>query len=208
MDTTNDQPLSGVPARGAAPLALMRLTLNDHLPVTGVGHMQVSELRDHLVNFNQAAPIAVAIPLLGKPHEPRAIRVVGHLDHPGQIMNSPDHPGALDIVCDSWDAPPANSDRVETITDLTRLLAPYPDAMHVRVTVPVTHASVSHRMLDIVYIGSAVGAGKGIQLICENWDFPSQVLKELPAVATARRAEYDRLAASVPPGEALPAAGA
>jgi hypothetical protein len=163
-----------------------QLTINDRLPVTGVGHMYVKELREGLADFNQAAPVAVAIPSLGRPHEARAVRVVGHLDHPGQVMNAPDHPGALDIVCDNWDAPTAAPGEVGTIADLVAALTPYPETMHVRVAVPLAHASLSHRMLDIVMVGRGTGTSRGIQLICENWDFPTQVVKEIPAAAAAR----------------------
>lgn len=169
--------------------------------------MEVKELKDALSVFNPSGAITVAVPALGKPHELREIRLVGHLDHPGEVKSDPDHPGALDVVCDHWDDPPRDAGPSHAIGDLLKALEPYPDGMHVRVAVPVQHDSVSHRMLDIVMLGHAVGTAKGtpgVQMICENWDNPYQVVKEFPHVVEARQREYEQRAASVPPGEALP----
>lgn len=169
---------------------MLKLTINDSLPVEAVKKMYVKELRDSLADFNQAATVTVAIPQLGKPHEVRAIRVVGHLDHPGEVKNAPDHPGALDVVCDHWDQPDTAATTL-TIADLVKAVKPYPDPMHVRVAVPMAHASISHRMLDIVMVGRATGTGggAGIQVICESWDFPNWIIKEIPEAAARRVAE-------------------
>ena len=194
--------------------AALRLAVKDVMYYRSMRKMEVKELRESLEDFNQAGSIMVAIPSLAKPHELRSIRLVGHLDHPGVVqMDTTKH--VIDIVCDSWDGtkpaqafgPPGTPepDKLETIADLHKELTPFPDSMHVRVAVPVTHGSLSHRMLDIVMIGHAVSGGRGIQLVCENWDFPTQIIKELPEVAAARETERVRIEQSVPPGEALSA---
>jgi hypothetical protein len=150
--------------------------------------MEVRELKDALAAFNPSGMVSVAIPSLGQPHEVRSIHLVGHLDHPGEVKNDPDHPGALDIVCDSWDAPTLGRPAPK-IDALLKMIEPYPDGMHVRVAAPVVHDSMSHRMLDIVMIGHAVGTASGVQLVCENWDNPHQVIKEIPEMAAKRLAE-------------------
>jgi len=165
----------------------MRLIINDSLPLKGAFPMEVKELRDALEAFNPSGTVSVAIPSLGNPHEVRAIHIVGHLDHPGEVMNDPEHPGALDIVCDSWDAPTA-SRAAPKITELAKMLIPYPDHMHVRIAVPIVHDSISHRMLDIVMVGHAVGTAPGVQVITESWDNLQQVVKEFPEAAAARLA--------------------
>lgn len=138
--------------------------------------MQAKELREGLADFNQSATVSVAIQVSGQAHEIRQIRHAGHLDHEGEVMTDPTiH--AVDIVCDPWDMPPQGEGPLETVADLAAALAPFPDPMHVRVAVPMNHDTISHRMLDIVMIGKAAGAGAGIQLICEAWDHPMQVVK-------------------------------
>ena len=143
--------------------------------------MEVKELKEALANFNQTGTLTVAIPSIGQPHELRAVRIVGHLDHPGEVKT--DHAiHALDIVVDSWDQPPLKSiGRPLLVSDMVKMLDPFPDPMHVRVAVPITHDSISHRMLDIAMIGHTTGTGKGagIQLICENWDNPMQIIKSI-----------------------------
>ncbi len=137
--------------------------------------MQVSDLKAALGGFNQAAPIRVAIPSAGK-HEIRAIRHAGHLAHEGEIMT--DHTiHALDIVCDPWDQGPQGEGPLETVGELVTALEPYPDPMHARIAVPWSLDGISHRMLDIVMLGFAVGAGSGVQIVTESWDNPMQVLK-------------------------------
>ncbi len=154
----------------------MRLILNDSLPITGAKSMQVSELREALADFNQAAIVAAAVPTAGR-HEVRPIHVVGHLHHPGEVKD--DHTvHTLDIVCDSWDAP-SGPGPVATVADLVEMIAPFPDPMHVRVAVPVVHDSMSHRMLDIVMLGRAVASGGGVQLVTESWDNPYQIIKTI-----------------------------
>ncbi len=139
--------------------------------------MQVSDLKSALGNFNQSAAIMVAIPSAGK-HEIRAIRHAGHLAHEGEIMT--DHTiHALDIVCDPWDAGAQGAGPLETVGELATALDPYPDPMHVRVAVPWSQDGVSHRMLDIVMLGFAVGVGSGVQLVSESWDNPMQVIKAI-----------------------------
>ena len=153
--------------------------------------MQIIELKDALAAFNQTGTVMVSVPQIGKPNEQRAIRIVGHLDHPGQVMNAPDHPGALDIVCDGWNDPPMREvGRAMTIGDLSKMLEPYPDAMHVRISMPITHGDISHRMLDIVMLGHSVGTGKGvgIQIITENYDGPYQTIREYPEAVERRQA--------------------
>ncbi len=153
-----------------------KLTINDTAPMKGCGPMQVSELRDGLEDFNQKAPVVVAIQVTGKPHEIRQIRHAGHLAHEGKVMK--DHARhALEIVTDPFDGPPQGEGPVETVGDLAKAIKPFPDPMHVRVAVPVTHETVSHRLLDIVMVGRATGSAGGIQLICEAWDHPMQVIR-------------------------------
>lgn len=149
--------------------------------------MEVKELKETLSVFNPTGLIAIVIPTLGNPHEIRGIVSVGHLDHPGEIMNDPAHPGALDIMCDHWDNP-QNTGSISTIEALLAAIDPYPDLMHVRVAVPIDHSDVSHRMLDIVMVGHATGTGAGVQVICENWDGLHQVVKEFPHAVAARLA--------------------
>ncbi len=140
--------------------------------------MRVSELRSGLADFNQSAPIAVAIQVSGQPHEIKQIRNAGHIDHPDEVKtDAAIH--ALDIVCDPWNLPPQGEGPVETVAELATALKPYPDEMHVRVAVPMSHESISHRMLDIVMIGRVTGTDKGVQLVTEAWDNPMQVIKAI-----------------------------
>ena len=166
---------------------MMHLTINDTSLLKGDRSMEVRELKDALSAFNPAVTVSVAVPSVGKPHELRAIRVVGHLDHPGEIKNDPDHPGALDIVTDAWEGR-MDPSTATTLGDLVAQIEPYPDAMHVRVAMPVAHDAISHRMLDIVMLGHATGAGAGVQIVCESWDNLHQVVREIPEVAAARLA--------------------
>ena len=156
----------------------LKLTMNT-LPMRSMGPMEVRELRDALSAFNQTVPIVAAIPQLDKPHEVRSLQVVGHIDHPGEART--DHTiHAVDIICDHWDRPDEGEVTINTVADLAAALAPFPDPMHVRVVVPLTHESISHRMLDIVMVGRAVGnpsAGPGVQIVCENWDSLGQVIR-------------------------------
>jgi hypothetical protein len=159
----------------------MQLTINDSPPYERKATMEVRELKEALANFNQTGTLTVAIPSIGQPHELRAVRVVGHLDHPGEVKT--DHTvHALDIVVDPWDQPGMKSvGRAMTVADLATMIEPYADPMHVRVAVPITHENISHRMLDISMIGHTTGTGKGsgVQMITENWDNPMQVIKSI-----------------------------
>ncbi len=117
---------------------------------------------------------------MGKPHELRTVRLTGHVDHPGEAKT--DHAiHALDVICDPWDAlPDPGAGKTETVGELLLALEPYPDPMHVRVAVPISHESLSHRMLDVVMLGHATGSKfSGVQLVCESWDNPTQVVKQI-----------------------------
>ncbi len=161
-----------------------RLTINE-VPMEAASKMQVSELKQALSAFNQTTPVMVAIPVQGEPHRLRAIATAGHLDHPGEVKNAPDHPGALDIACGAFDGAVMASST--TVADLAKMIDTYPDTMHVRVAVPVTHDSWSHRMLDIAMLGHAVGSGvAAVQLICESWNNTMQIVKEFPEVVAKR----------------------
>lgn len=143
--------------------------------------MEVRELKEALSVFNPATGIVVAIPQRDvTQHELRHLHVAGHIDHPGEVKN--DHAiHALDLVCDHWDDP-VGAGKITTVGELAKAIEPFPDPMHVRIAVPIEHDSISHRMLDIAMLGHAVGApaGAGVHVITENWETPTQVIKEIP----------------------------
>ncbi len=154
---------------------MWKLTTNDAVPTRGF-KMQVKELRDSLLAFAPTAPISVVIPSLTQAPALRAIHSVGHLAHPNEVKT--DHTiHGVDVVCDHWDNP-VGPGVVATVGDLLESLEPFPEPMPIRIAVPLSHDSVSHRMLDIAMFGHAAGAGAGgIHIICENWDNPYQVIR-------------------------------
>ena len=149
--------------------------------------MQVRELKEALSIFNDDLLVEVAVPQMGQEHSTRALDLVGHIHHPGEIQLDPSiH--SLDIICDHWHRP-TNTAGVATVHDLLERIGPYPDDMHVRIGVPLDHDDWTHRMIDIVMVGRMVGSAQGpkVQLITENWDYTGMVVKEKPE-AVARRA--------------------
>jgi hypothetical protein len=152
-------------------------------PETERTEMFVSELRRDLESFKPEGVVAIAIPTATGEHEVRPVRVIGHLDQPGEAVN-PDM--TCDIQVDPWDGPSGVVGQVGSLTigALAAQLERYPDSMGVRVVVPlVNHETWTHRMLDIAQIGftTGSGAGSGIQIITENWDLMvSQVIRTKP----------------------------
>ena len=164
----------------------LQLRLNDYKPLKGVKTMQVKELKDALVIFNQAMPLSVSVPEQNKPHTVRDIKVVGHIHHPNEVRTDASV-DTVDIICDHWDEP-GETDKAFTVADFVTQLVQYPDEMHVRVGMPIENADWSHRMLDIVMVGRIVGSQDGaeVQLITESWDFPNWIVKEKPEAVQAR----------------------